>query len=70
MSRPRLAAYSYMIKTASCLGIPSQDLALYTKEKTECVKQEFIHTPLERLSKILIEPVTVKPLVQQHLVKR
>jgi len=70
MSRPRLAAYSYMIQEASCAGIPSQDLTLYTKEKTECVKQEIIPTPLERLSKILIEPVTVKPLVQQHLVKR
>lgn len=70
MSRPRLAAYSYMIQEASCAGIPSQDLTLYTQEKTECVKQEIIPTPLERLSKILIEPVTVKPLVQQHLVKR
>jgi hypothetical protein len=70
MSRPRLAAYSYMIQEASCAGIPSEDKALYTKEKTECVKQEIIPTPLERLSKILIEPVTVKPLVQQHLVKR
>ena len=70
MSRPRLAAYSYMIQEASCAGIPSQDMALYTQEKTECVKQEIIPTPLERLSKILIEPVTVKPLIQQHLVKR
>ena len=70
MSRPRLAAYSYMIQEASCAGIPNQDMALYTKEKTECVKQEVIPTPLERLSKILIEPVTFKPLVQQHLVKR
>jgi len=59
-----------MIQEASCAGIPSQDKALYTQEKTECVKQEIIPTPLERLSKILIEPVTVKPLVQQHLVKR
>merc|ERR1712147_102841 len=48
----------------------NQDMALYTQEKTECVKQEVIPTPLERLSKILIEPVTFKPLVQQHLVKR
>ena len=69
MSKPRFAAYSYMIQE-SCAGIPSQDLSVYQKEIAECVKQEIIPTPLERLSKILIEPVTVKPLIQQHLVKR
>jgi len=45
MSRPRFAAYSYMIKE-SCQGIPSQDLAKYQQEKTRCVKQEIIPTTL------------------------
>merc|ERR1711910_186295 len=45
MSRPRFAAYSYMIQE-SCEGIPSQDLALYQQEKTKCVKQEIIPTTL------------------------
>merc|ERR1711862_419472 len=69
MSHPRLAAYSYMIQD-SCAGIPSQDLSIYQKEKAACIKEEFIPTRLEQLSKILIEPVVVKPLIQQHLVKR
>jgi len=45
MSHPRFAAYSYMIQD-SCQGIPSQDLAKYQQEKTQCVKQEIIPTPL------------------------
>merc|ERR1711962_1583238 len=45
MSRPRFAAYSYMIQK-SCEGIPSQDLAVYQQEKTKCVKQEIIPTTL------------------------
>merc|ERR1719219_3304164 len=45
MSRPRFAAYSYMIQD-SCQGIPSQDLAKYQQEKSRCVKQEIIPTPL------------------------
>jgi len=45
MSRPRFAAYSYMIQD-SCQGIPSQDLARYQQEKSRCVKQEIIPTPL------------------------
>merc|ERR1712142_228680 len=45
MSRPRFAAYSYMIKE-SCQGIPSQDLAKYQQETTTCVKQEVIPTNL------------------------
>jgi len=45
MSHPRFAAYSYMIQD-SCQGIPSQDLAKYQQEKTKCVKQEIIPTPL------------------------
>merc|ERR1712180_186643 len=45
MSRPRFAAYSYMIQE-SCEGIPSKDLALYQQEKTKCVKQEIIPTTL------------------------
>merc|ERR1739847_90068 len=45
MSRPRFAAYSYMIKE-SCQGIPSQDLTKYQQEKTRCVKQEIIPTTL------------------------
>jgi len=45
MSRPRFAAYSYMIQD-SCQGIPSQDLAKYQQEKTKCVKEEIIPTTL------------------------
>ena len=45
MSRPRFAAYSYMIQD-SCQGIPSQDLAKYQQEKARCVKQEIIPTTL------------------------
>jgi len=45
MSRPRFAAYSYMIQD-SCQGIPSQDLAKYQQEKATCVKEEIIPTPL------------------------
>merc|ERR1712080_132860 len=45
MSHPRFAAYSYMIQD-TCQGIPSQDLAKYQQEKTRCVKQEIIPTPL------------------------
>jgi hypothetical protein len=69
MSRPRLAAYSYMIQE-SCQGIPSQDLPRYQQEKTECVQHEIIPTPMEQLSKILTAPITVKPLIQKHLVER
>merc|ERR1739848_437109 len=45
MSRPRFAAYSYMIKE-SCQGIPSHDLSKYQQEKTRCIKQEIIPTTL------------------------
>merc|ERR1719447_1433099 len=45
MSRPRFAAYSYMIQN-SCQGIPSQDLAKYQQEMATCVKQETIPTRL------------------------
>jgi len=45
MSRPRFAAYSYMIQN-SCQGIPSQDLAKYQQEMATCVKQETIPTKL------------------------
>jgi len=71
MSQPKLAAYSYMFHVPNtCQGIPSQDIAKYQKEINECTKQEFIPTPLERLSKMLVEPISVKPLIQQHLVQR
>ena len=69
MSRPRLAAYSYMIQD-SCQGIPSQDKPKYQQEKTECVQHEIIPTPMEQLSRILNAPITVKPLIQKHLVER
>merc|ERR1712200_250703 len=69
MSRPRLAAYSYMIQE-SCQGIPSQDKPKYQQEKTECVQHEIIPTPMEQLSRILNAPITVKPLIQKHLVER
>merc|ERR1711931_265020 len=46
MSRPRFAAYSYMIQEPTCQGIPSQDLAKYNKEKQICVRQEIIPTTL------------------------
>jgi len=46
MSRPRFAAYSYMIQEPTCQGIPSQDLAKYNKEKQTCVRQEIIPTTL------------------------
>merc|ERR1719177_70966 len=46
MSRPRFAAYSYMIQEPTCHGIPSQDLAKYNKEKQTCVRQEIIPTTL------------------------
>lgn len=52
MSRPRFAAYSYMVQE-SCQGIPSQDKAKYQQEKTQCIKKTYIPTPLERLSKIV-----------------
>merc|ERR1712212_898944 len=45
MSRPRFAAYSYMIQV-SCQGIPSQDLAKYQQEKATCIKEEIIPTTL------------------------
>ena len=45
MSKPRFAAYSYMIQN-SCQGIPSQDLAKYEQEMATCVKQETIPTKL------------------------
>jgi len=46
MSHPRFAAYSYMIPR-SCSGIPTQDRPQYELEKTRCVREEFIPTPLE-----------------------
>jgi len=46
MTRPRFAAYSYMIQEPTCQGIPSQDLAKYNKEKQTCVRQEIIPTTL------------------------
>jgi len=45
MSRPRFAAYSYMIQD-SCQGIPSQDLSQYQQEMATCIKQETIPTNL------------------------
>lgn len=69
MSRPRFAAYSYMIQE-SCQGIPSQDRSRYQQEKSECVKEEVIPTPLERLSKIVLAPEGTKPVISQHLVQR
>merc|ERR1712200_353738 len=45
MSRPRFAAYSYMIQD-SCQGIPSQDLSKYQQEMATCIKQETIPTKL------------------------
>jgi len=73
MSRPRFAAYSYMMQEpTSCQGIPSQDKAKYEQEKSECVREEIIPTPLMRLSKVVAksaEQVT-KPIISQHLVQR
>ena len=54
----------------SCQGIPSQDRSRYQQEKSECVKEEVIPTPLERLSKIVLAPEGTKPVISQHLVQR
>merc|ERR1712111_296983 len=49
MSKPRLAAFSYMIAEPSCQGIPSQLRPQYERELNQCVKETIIPTPLERL---------------------
>merc|ERR1711978_101461 len=71
MSRPRFAAYSYMIKE-SCEGVPSQDRPRYERELNECVKERIIPTPLERLvEKLAQRPSQLpRPLISQHLVEK
>jgi len=71
MSRPRFAAYSYMIPE-TCAGIPTTDKAIYEKERAMCIKEEIIPTPLERLTKIVATKTfeLTKPMIKQHLVQR
>jgi len=71
MSRPRFAAYSYMIKE-SCQGVPSQDKPRYERELSECVKERIIPTPVERLAvKVAQRPEQLpRPLLSQHLVEK
>jgi len=69
MSRPKYAAYSYMIEE-SCQGIPSQDRPEYQREKSECIKKEYIPTPLRELTRVVASQATqvTKPMLLQHLV--
>jgi hypothetical protein len=69
MSRPRYAAYSYMMEE-SCQGIPSQDKSKYQEEKSECIKEEVIPTPLQRLAKIVLNQHANQPMISQHLVQK
>jgi len=71
MSRPRFAAYTYMIQE-TCQGIPVTDQPQYNLEKQECIKEQVIPTPLERLTKIVAAKASevTKPIISQHLVQR
>jgi len=71
MSRPRFAAYSYMIKE-SCSGIPSQDVSRYERELNECVKERIIPTPVERLAERIAQSPEHLPraLFSQHIVEK
>jgi hypothetical protein len=60
MSRPRYAAYSYMIKENSCQGIPSQDKSRYEQEVQECTKETIIPSPMENLVSKLVEKTTCR----------
>merc|ERR1712117_659121 len=71
MSKPRLAAFSYMIAEPSCQGIPSQLRPQYERELNQCVKETIILTPLERLVEKL-SPISQlpRPLISQHIVEK
>jgi hypothetical protein len=73
MSRPRYAAYSYMIKENSCQGVPSQDKSRYEHEIQECTKETIIPTPINSLAKRVASnsnKVQTKPLISAHLVEK
>jgi hypothetical protein len=70
-SKPRFAAYSYMLLLESCSGIPSQDKSQYDAEILQCARPEIIPTNLEKLTAIVARKSFVtKPLIAQHIVKK
>lgn len=72
MSKPRFAAYTYMLEESSCQGVPSTDKQRFEEEKRECVKQEFIPTPVSSLiRKVASKAAKVtRPLMSQHIVEK
>nr|ADD73551.1 vitellogenin 1 [Paracyclopina nana] len=72
MSKPRFAAYTYMIQENSCQGVPASDKQRYEEEKSECVKEEFIPTPVDSLiRKVAAKGLKItRPLMSQHVVEK
>merc|ERR1711909_191306 len=68
--KPRIAAYTYMIKESTCMGIPTQDKPEYETETRACIKKEEIRTPLEPLTKSIVK-VKSGPLgvILKHVVE-
>merc|ERR1712055_910558 len=71
--RPAFAAYSYMLNKEGnsaprCAGIPQQDLPEYKREVQECIKEEFVPTPIIPLFEKA--RALVMPLVSAHKVER
>jgi hypothetical protein len=67
MRKPRFAAFSYMIKEShDC--IPSEDRQAYEEDKRECLRTEYIATPLKRLAEKLLSK-GVHPISTRHVVE-
>merc|ERR1712227_467532 len=66
--KPKLVALSYMLNKANCHSIPQQDLAEFQREEQQCIKEEFVKTPImtifERVKRITL------PLISTHKVEK
>merc|ERR1712227_581562 len=66
--KPKLVALSYMLNKANCHSIPQQDLAEFQREEQQCIKEEFVKTPImtifERVKRMTL------PLVSTHKVEK
>jgi hypothetical protein len=49
MSRPGLAALSYMVLDGRCAGIPTVDLEAYRREAASCIQEEVVPTKVNNI---------------------
>lgn len=69
MRKDRFAAYSYMVKSGSCPGVPSSERSEYESDLRTCTKTSYIHTPIVSLASSFLES-SPRPLTAKHIVRR